>query len=162
VLVLQAGDPSRSLVHREAARAARGALLRAQEFASLGIRSRVARKGVLVGAERLRFVRISFGAFLGKRGEGKIAYLVRCHIKVNLGGTRWARLVPAVLVNCLAREDKVRELLDARVEIAHRLALVKLLRSPVSWASGGDIENLPRVRRGGGSSLVPPLPSLSL
>jgi hypothetical protein len=132
VLVLQAGDPSRSLVHREAARAARGALLRAQEFASLGIRSRVAQQGVLVGAERLWFVRISFGAFLGgERGDGKIAYLVRRHIKVNLGGTRWARLVPAILVNCLAREDKVRELLDARVEIVHRLALVKLLRSPV-------------------------------
>jgi hypothetical protein len=69
VLVLQAGDPSRSLVHREAARAARGALLRAQEFASLGIRSRVARKAVLVGAERLRFVRISFEAFLGERED---------------------------------------------------------------------------------------------
>jgi hypothetical protein len=35
----------------------------------------------------------------------RIAYLVRRHIKVNLGGTRWARLVPAVLINCLARED---------------------------------------------------------
>ena len=63
---------------------------------------------------------------------GKIAYLVRRHIKVNLGGTRWARLVPAVLVNCLAREDEVCELLDARVEITHRLALVKLLRNPVN------------------------------
>jgi hypothetical protein len=63
---------------------------------------------------------------------GRIAYLVRRHIKVNLGGTRWARLVPAVLVNCLAGENKVRELLDARVEIAHRLALVKLLRNPVN------------------------------
>jgi hypothetical protein len=101
-------------------------------------------------------------AFWEKRGDGKIAYLVRRHIKVNLGGTRWARLVPAVLVDCLAREDKVRELLDARVEISHRLALVKLLKSSVNWASGGDIENLPRVRRGGGSSLVLPLPSLSL
>jgi hypothetical protein len=63
---------------------------------------------------------------------GRIAYLVRRHIKVNLGGTRWARLVPAVLVNCLAREDEVCELLDARVEITHRLALVKLLRNPVN------------------------------
>jgi hypothetical protein len=39
----------------------------------------------------------------------------------------WARLVPAVLVNCLAREGKGRGLLDVHVEIAHRLALVKLL-----------------------------------
>ena len=58
---------------------------------------------------------VSLGAFLGERGDVKIAYLVRRHIKVNLGGARWARLVPAVLVNCLAREDKVRQLLDARV-----------------------------------------------
>lgn len=71
MLVLQAGDPSRSRVHREAARAARGALLRAQEFASLGIRSRVARQGVLVGAERLWFARISFGAFWEKEGMGR-------------------------------------------------------------------------------------------
>ena len=96
-----------------------------------------------------------------EKEDGKITYLVRRHIKVNLGGTRWARLVPVVRVNCLAREDKFRELLDARVEISHRLALVKLLRT-VNWASGGDIGNLPRVRTGGGSSLVPPLPSLSL
>ena len=79
--------------------------------------------------------------FWEKEGMGRFAYLVRRHIKVNLGGTRWPRLVPAVLVNCLAREDEVRELLDARVEIAHRLALVKLLRCSVSWASGGDIES---------------------
>jgi hypothetical protein len=78
--------------------------------------------------------------FWEKRGDGKITYLVRCHIKVNLGGTCWARLVSAVLVNCLAREDKVHELLDARVEISHRLALVKLLQNPVNWASGGDRE----------------------
>jgi hypothetical protein len=53
VLVLQTGDLSRSVVHREAARAVRGALLQAKEFASLGIRSPVVRKGVLVGADRL-------------------------------------------------------------------------------------------------------------
>lgn len=100
--------------------------------------------------------------FLGEREERKITYLVRRHIKVNLGGTRWARLVPAVLVNCLAREDKVRELFDARVQIAHRLALVKLLERLVNWAPGDDIKDLPRVRRGGGFSLVLPLPSLSL
>ena len=105
---------------------------------------------------------ISLGAFPGEWGDGKIAYLVRRHIKINLGGTRWARLVPTVLVNCLAREDKVRELLDARVEVTHRLALVKLLRSSVNWKSEGEIEDLPRVRRGGGSSLVPPRLSLSL
>jgi hypothetical protein len=93
--------------------------------------------------------------FWEKRGDGKIAYLVRCHVKVNLGGTHWARLVPAVLVNCPAREDKVHELLDARVEISHRLALAKLLQSPVNWSSEGGIENLPRVQGGGGSSLVP-------
>lgn len=141
MLVLQAADPSRSLAHREAARAARGALLRAREFASLAIRSRVARKGVLVGAARLWFARIiSFRSLSGEKegGDGRIAYLVRRHIKVDLGGTRWARLVPTVLVNCLAREDEVRELLDARIEVSHRLALVKLLRSPVNWASGGD------------------------
>ena len=93
MLVLQAGDPSRSLVHREAARAARGALLRAQEFASLEIRSRVARKGVLVGAERLWFVRISFGAFLGERGDwedrvlGKASYQSQPW-RDSLGATR--------------------------------------------------------------------------
>jgi hypothetical protein len=32
--------------------------------------------------------------FWEKRGDGKIAYLVRCHIKVDLGGTHWARLTP--------------------------------------------------------------------
>jgi hypothetical protein len=78
--------------------------------------------------------------FWEEEGDGKITYLVRRHIKVDLGGTRWARLVPTVLVNRLAREDEVRELLDARIEVSHRLALVKLLRSPVNWASGGDIE----------------------
>ena len=81
---------------------------------------------------------------------------------MNIGRARWARLLPAVLVNCLAREDKVRQLLNARVYIFHRLALVKLLRNPVNWASGGDVENLPRVRKGSGSSLVPSLPSPSL
>ena len=129
MLVLQAGDPSRSLVHREAAQAAQEALLRAQEFVLLVTRSRVARKAVLVGAEHLRFVAYQL---LEKGGDGKIAYLVRRHIKVDLRGTRWTRLVPAVLINRLAREDKVRELLDARVEISHRLALVKLLRTPVN------------------------------
>ena len=61
-------------------------------------------------------------------GKGKTTYLVRRHIKVNLGGTRWARLVPAVLVHSLTCKDKVRKLLDARVEIFHRFALVQLLR----------------------------------
>ena len=60
-------------------------------------------------------------------GEGRGAYLVGCHIKVNFGGTCRTRLVPAVLANRLTREDKVRELLDARVEIFHRLALIQLL-----------------------------------
>lgn len=58
----------------------------------------------------------------------KTTYLVRRHIKVNLGRTRWARLVPAVLVHSLARKNKVRKLLNARVEIFHRFALVQLLR----------------------------------
>jgi len=77
-------------------------------------------------------VRVSFINFLGERGNGKTAYLVRCHIKVDLGGTRWARLVTAVLVDRLTREDKVRELLDARIEISHRLALIQLLQSPMN------------------------------
>jgi hypothetical protein len=50
----------------------------------------------------------------------------------NTEGTRWAQLVPVVLVNCLAREDKVHELLNVRIEISLRLALVKLLRSHVN------------------------------
>jgi len=77
-------------------------------------------------------MRVSFGGGAWEKRErgwmGRTAYLVRCHVKVNLGGTRWARLVPAVLIYCLAGEDKVRELLDARVEVFHRLALVQLLR----------------------------------
>ena len=101
------------------------------------IRSRVARKGALVGAGC--FVRVSQLVLVRKKGE---AYLVRCHIKVDLGGTRGARLVSAVLVNGLAREYKIRELLDARVEIFHRLALVQLLRTlSIGQASGGDMEN---------------------
>jgi hypothetical protein len=47
----------------------------------------------------------------------------------DTGGTRWAQLVPVVLVNCLARE--VHELLNARIGISLRLALVKLLQSHV-------------------------------
>jgi hypothetical protein len=93
VLVLQAGDLSCSLVHWEASRAARGALLRSQELASLEIRSHVAQKGVLVGAEHLGFVRISFGAFLGeKRGWedrvlGKVSYQSQPW-RDSLGATR--------------------------------------------------------------------------
>jgi hypothetical protein len=93
---------------------------------------------------------------------GRTAYLVRCHIKVNLGGTRWARLVPAVLVHSLAREDKVRELFDARIEISHRLALIQLLRIPSIGFRAVTWRNIPRVQIDGGSSLVPQLPSLSL
>ena len=101
------------------------------------IRSRVVRKVALVEAGR--FIRVSQLVLVRKKGE---AYLVRCHIKVDLGGTRGARLVSAVLVNGLAREDKIRELLDARVEIFHRLALVQLLRTlSIGHALGGDIEN---------------------
>ena len=37
----------------------------------------------------------------------------------------WAQLIPGVLVNCQGRE--LAELLDARVEIARRLALLKFL-----------------------------------
>jgi hypothetical protein len=63
-------------------------------------------------------------------GAKKEAYLVWCHVKVNLGGTRWARFVSAVLADRLARKDEVRELFDASVEVFHRLALVQLLRVP--------------------------------
>ena len=71
---------------------------------------------------------MSFWRGIGKRG----AHLVRRHVKVDLGGTRRTRLVPTVLVNCLACEDEVGELLDARVEVFHRLALVQLLQIPVN------------------------------
>ena len=68
------------------------------------IRSRAARKGALVGAKQsLRMLALK--TFWERDGMGRNAYLVRCHIKVHLGGTRWTRFVPAVLVNCLARED---------------------------------------------------------
>ena len=108
-----------------------GALLRAKEFVSLAIQSRVAQKGVLVGAVHLCVSTLE--PFWEKKGmDGKITYLVRHHIKINLGRTRWAQLVPAVLVNCLVREDNVRELLDVHVEIAHRLALIKPLRNLVN------------------------------
>ena len=101
------------------------------------IRSRVARKAALVGAGR--FVRVSRLVLMRKKGA---AYLVRCHIKVNLGRTRGARLVPAVFVNGLARKDKIRELLNARVEIFHRLALIQLLQTlSIGQASSGDMEN---------------------
>jgi len=41
----------------------------------------------------------------------KAAHLVKCHIKIHLGGTRWARLNTTILADCLARKDKAHELL---------------------------------------------------
>ena len=69
------------------------------------------------------------------------AYLVWCHVKVNFGGTRWARLVSTVLVNRLTRKDKVCELLDASIEILHRLALIQLLQVSSIGLRDGDVEN---------------------
>jgi hypothetical protein len=40
-----------------------------------------------------------------RREMEKTIYLVRCHIKVDLGGTCWARLVTTVIPYCLARKD---------------------------------------------------------
>lgn len=122
-------------MHREAARAAPGTLLQAKNLCCLGFDLASRGKEFLLELSIWGLCILASEPFWEKRGDGKITYLVRCHIKVNLRGTRWARLVPTVLVNCLAREDKVHELLDVRVEISHRLALVKLLQSPVNWAS---------------------------
>lgn len=53
--------------------------------------------------------------------------LIRGHVEVDLHRARRPALIALVLVHGLARQDELRELLDARIEVVHRKTLVELL-----------------------------------
>ncbi len=78
----------------------------------------------------------------------KAVYLIWGHVKVYLHWASWSRVFD--FVYCLARQNKLRQLLDSCIQIPHRLRFFQFLECRLVSTHvihDGAMEDLPRVQK---------------